>query len=120
MAQHNDLGVWGEQLAKDYLQNKGYSILQSNFRYKQFELDIIAQIGNDLVIVEVKTRQNDYLADPALMVSKSKQKGIIQAANAYIIENDLDLECRFDVITVVVNNKEHKLEHIEEAFYPTL
>lgn len=120
MAQHNDLGIWGEQLAKSYLENKGYTVLRSNYRYKQYELDIIAQIGNDLVVVEVKTRQNDYLADPSLMISKSKQKGLIQAANAYVLENELDLECRFDVITIVTKGKDHNLEHIEEAFYPTL
>lgn len=118
MAQHNDLGIIGEAKAKDFLIQKGYQVLDTNYRFGKNELDIIAQIGNDLVIVEVKTRQNEYLSDPSLMVPLSKQKGIIKAANAYIMNHDIDLECRFDIVTVLMNKSKISIEHIESAFYP--
>jgi putative endonuclease len=118
MAEHNEIGKKGEALAKDFLQKKGYDILSINYRFKQHELDIVARIGNDLVIVEVKTRQNKYLADPTLMIPKTKQKGIISAANAYIHEHEVDLECRFDIITVLMNNGKTTFDHIEDAFFP--
>ena len=120
MAQHNELGKLGEQMAREYLVKKGYTILSTNYRFKKNELDIVGKIGNEIVVVEVKTRNSDYLADPSLMVPKSKQKGIIAATNAYIQENEIDAECRFDVITVLINNEKRSIEHIEDAFYPLL
>jgi putative endonuclease len=70
--------------------------------------------------VEVKTRISNYLNDPALMVPLKKQKQIIKAADEYIKEHDIDMPWRFDIISIVVNSKERKIEHIEDAFYPTL
>ncbi|MEX1002480.1 MAG: YraN family protein [Crocinitomicaceae bacterium] len=120
MAEHNELGKIGEQKATNFLVKKGFEILKRNYRFKKLELDIIARDKDELVVVEVKTRQSDYLTDPRELVSKSKQKGIIKAANAYIHEEEIDLECRFDLIIAVINSKEERLEHIEGAFYPTL
>lgn len=120
MADHNELGKLGEDMAFKHLLKQGYTILQRNYRFKHLEIDIIAEMNQELVIVEVKTRQSTYLSDPSLLVSKSKQKGIIKAADAYIQENEIDLDCRFDVIVIVQNAKESTIEHIEDAFYPTL
>jgi putative endonuclease len=119
MAHHNDIGVFGEKMAVEYLKNKGYMILVVNYRFRHLEIDIIAEHDNQLVVVEVKTRQSDYLAEAGHTVSRSKQKGIIKAANAYIHEHKIDLDCRFDIITIVGNKQKHKLEHIADAFYPT-
>ena len=120
MADHNELGKKGEQIAVDFLIERGYHILSRNYRFKRHEIDIIAQHQELLVVVEVKTRQSDFLTDPQLLISKSKQKGVIHAANAYINEQQFDGECRFDVIVVIINQKENELKHIMDAFYPAL
>jgi len=119
MAQHNELGKKGEELACSELIRKGYQILDRNWRFGRDEIDIIARIGNDLVIVEVKARNSDFFGDPAEFVSRGKQKTLIRAANAYVLERDLDVEVRFDVIGLVINKAGIKLEHIEAAFHPT-
>jgi putative endonuclease len=120
MAQHNELGEKGEQLAKDFLIKKGYQILTTNYRFKHLEVDIIAKYNKELIVVEVKTRASEYLAGPEDTVTKGKQKSIVKVANAYILENDLDIDTRFDIISIILNEKETKIEHLEDAFYPTL
>lgn len=120
MADHNELGKKGEQIAADQLQQKGYLILSRNFRFSHLELDIIAQKDDELVIVEVKTRQSAYLTDPTELISRKKQKDLIKAANHYIDKNQVDLECRFDLIIIVLNKDKTTIEHIEDAFYPVI
>ncbi|MGV6860736.1 MAG: YraN family protein [Putridiphycobacter sp.] len=120
MAEHNELGIKGERVAKAMLEQKGYHILETNYRFKHLEVDIIAEYNNELIFVEVKTRQSDYLAGPEETVSRAKQKSIVKVAHAYITENDLDSEVRFDIVSVILNEKETKVEHLEDAFYPTL
>jgi len=114
---HNELGKWGEQFAADYLQRKGYDILERNWFFAKAEIDIIAQKGDELIIVEVKTRNSDFFGDPQDFVTPAKIKLLVKAANEYIISNDLDLETRFDVIAVLKNKTQEKLEHFENAFY---
>ncbi|MDX1349107.1 MAG: YraN family protein [Putridiphycobacter sp.] len=120
MAIHNEIGEKGEALAKAFLEKKGYEILSTNYRFKKLEIDIIAIYQNQLVVVEVKTRQSPYLAGPEDTVSKTKQKGIVKCANNYITENEIDIDTRFDIISVILNQKGTKIEHIEDAFYPTV
>jgi putative endonuclease len=118
MATHNDLGTQGEDIATAHLVKAGYSILERNWRFGKEEIDIIARIGEELVIVEVKTRNSDFFGEPHEFVSKGKQSHMIRAASAYIEKNDLDLETRFDVIGIIINQRGQKLEHIEGAFQP--
>jgi len=120
MANHNEIGKKGEKIAQSYLKKKGYRILATNYRFKKLEVDIICEKDDYLVVVEVKTRQSSYLAGPEDTVSKTKQKGIIKCANAYIIEYEIDMETRFDIISVLLNNNTQDIEHIEGAFYPLL
>lgn len=120
MAVHNTVGINGEKEAVSYLIKKNYKILETNWRYKKKEVDIIASIDNEIVIAEVKTRSNDYFEDPKEAVTIRKQRFIIEAANEYIIEKNIDLEVRFDIISIIANEKFHKIEHIENAFYPLL
>lgn len=117
MAYHNELGKIGEQLAADYLHRQGYSILERNFIYDKAEIDIIAKKGEQIIIVEVKTRNSDFFGDPQDFVTKGKIKLLVKAANEYIVSNKLDLEVRFDVIAVLKNKYVEKLEHFENAFY---
>ncbi|MBT3647954.1 MAG: YraN family protein [Flavobacteriales bacterium] len=103
MADHNDLGDLGEDLAVSHLMKSGYSILDRNWRYGREEIDIIALKDNDLAIVEVKTRASDYFGNPEEFVSRKKQAHLIRAANAYVQRNDLDVEVRFDVVGIILN-----------------
>ena len=117
MAYHNELGKLGEQLATDLLIKKGYEILERNFIFQKAEIDIIAQKENELVIVEVKTRNSAFFGDPQDFVTTSKIKLLVKAANEYVISNNLDVEVRFDIISVIKNKHVEQLEHFENAFY---
>ena len=118
MAEHNDLGKIGEELAVNYLIEKGYEILERNWRNKHKEIDIIAKDGGTLVIVEVKTRQSDGFGEPDMAVTRQKQMRLVYAANAYVFRNRLDLDIRFDIISIVFNQGNPKIDHIEDAFLP--
>ena len=118
MAKHNDFGKLGEELAVNYLIGKGYEILERNWRNIHKEIDIVAKDGKDLVIVEVKTRQSDEYGNPDVAVTKKKQRMLIAAANAYITRNNLDIETRFDIISIVFKDDAPVIEHIEDAFLP--
>jgi putative endonuclease len=120
MAEHNDTGAKGEELAAAFLQNKGYSILEKNWRFKNLEADIIATISGTLVIAEVKTRKSNFFGEPETFVNKQKQKNLIKTAQEYIERNKLDLEVRFDIISIIMGDSQTKINHIEDAFYPTL
>lgn len=116
MAQHNDLGKKGEGLAIDYLQDNDYVIIEKNYRFKKAEVDIIAQKENVLVAVEVKTRSSTYFGNPQDFVNPKKIKLLVMAIDNYVIEKDLDLEVRFDIIAVLKNKNNYKIHHIEDAF----
>ena len=118
MAKHNELGKIGEELAAQFLVDKGYEILERNWRNIHKEIDIIAKDGDDLVIVEVKARQTDEHGDPDIAVTKRKQRMLIAAANAYILRNNLDMSTRFDIVSIVFKDGEPVIEHIEDAFLP--
>src|SRR4051812_38191715 len=120
MSEHNELGKKGEALAAEHLRKNGYSVMEQNYCWQKAEVDIIANKGNQMIFVEVKTRESAYLNDPSLMVPLKKQKQIIKAADAYMKEAAEELDARFDIISIITNNKYTKIEHIEDAFYPTL
>src|ERR1035437_8983125 len=116
MAEHNDTGAKGEELAAAFLKTKGYIILETNWRFKNLEADIIALFSKTLVIAEVKTRKSSYFGEPETFVNKQKQKNLIKAANEYIQRNSLDLEVRFDIISIILGDNQMKINHIEDAF----
>lgn len=111
-----ELGIFGEQMAQKHLLKNGYSIRTINYRYLKFEIDIIAQKDEKIVVVEVKTRQTAEIGEPWMAVTKKKQRQIITCANQYIQSRDLPNEVRFDIISIVHNQYRTKLEHIEDAF----
>ena len=115
MAQHNELGKKGEQLAIDFLVDKGYTILEKNYRYLKAEVDIIAQKKDVLAVVEVKTRSTDYFGNPQDFVNPKKIKLLLSAIDYYVIEKDLDVEVRFDIIAII-HQKETKIKHLKDAF----
>jgi len=116
MATNNDIGKQGEQLAKEFLETNNYVILETNYRYKKAEIDIIATKENILAIVEVKTRTSTHFGEPESFVNNKKIKLILEATNAYIMEKDLDLEVSLDIISVVIG-KENEINHIPNAYY---
>ena len=117
MAQHNELGKEGEQIAVDFLLKKGFKIKECNWRFKKAEIDIIAQIENILIAVEVKTRSTDDFGDPQEFIKPKQKNLLITAMDEYVISNDLDVEVRFDVIGIIKNQKKTKIEHLEDAFF---
>lgn len=118
MAEHNVLGERGEYLALELLKDKGYSILETNWRHKRDEVDIIAMHGNELVIVEVKTRSTGFFGDPEDSVDEAKMTRMISVAEEYIEQNNIELECRYDIVSIILNNNNSKIRHIKDAFYP--
>lgn len=120
MAESHSLGKTGEQAAIKYLEDNGYRILEHNWVTGHKEIDIIAEESNYIVFVEVKTRVRDFKVHPRDAVSVPKQRNIIYAAETYIKRNDIDKEARFDIISIVADGPKHEIEHIENAFYPTL
>jgi len=120
MVSQREIGELGEKLAQQHLLKLGYKILATNWYYGHLELDIVARDDNELVIVEVKSRSGIRYEHPSEAATSGKMKRIIEAADAYILENDFDLETRFDIITVIFFRQGHELEHFKDAFYPML
>lgn len=116
MAIHNTIGKRGEEIAKEYLYNHNYIILETNWRFHRNEIDIIAQEGDELIIVEVKTRTDNNFLLAHEAITKKKIRAIIKTANAYIQYKNLDCNTRFDLISIIRQGKKCKLEHIKDAF----
>ena len=123
MALHNELGKWGEEYAVGYLRDKGYEIIQQDWRIGHRDIDIIARTPDrtTVVFVEVKTRTKDDVTRPTDAVDMKKIKNIAHAANHYVKKNNIDDWLRFDVVSIVGNPEKLKsIEHIEDAFRPLL
>jgi putative endonuclease len=110
------LGRKGEEKALQYLEKKGYEILELNYRWGRGEIDIICKEKKLIIFVEVKTRKSRLFGDPVEAVDKRKQRQIIKIAERYLVQKKLynKSDCRFDVITL----SRDELNHIEDAFRP--
>lgn len=120
MAKHNKTGKEGEIEARRFLQKKGYAILHENWRFGHYELDIVAQKDDQLIIVEVKTRTSSEFEAPEDAVNISKIRRIIYATDEYLQQFDIDLPVRFDIISIYKNDGNYLIDHIEDAFYPPI
>src|SRR5580698_9534564 len=118
MATHNEIGVKGEIHAVEYLQLKGYTVLEINWRFGRAEVDIIAKHNNTIIFAEVKTRSTDHFGFPEAAVDKAKQKNLALAADEYLEKNNIEMDVRFDIISIVVKNDKPDIHHIEDAFFP--
>ena len=120
MAAHNELGAWGEELAADYLQRKGYDIIERDWKSGHRDIDIIATNGQVVVFVEVKARRNRIFGEPEDAVDYRKMQNLRAAMNHYIQFKNIRQDIRFDVITVVGTpyQGEAEITHIEDV--PTL
>lgn len=123
MAEHNDLGKWGEDEAALYYEDRGYEILERDWKVGKRDIDLIAltEDKDTLVFVEVKTRQNNDLQEPEEAVDVKKMRNLAIAANAYVKLHDLDMDVRFDIISVIGKCSCVKsIECFEDAFNPLL
>lgn len=113
-----DVGKEGEEIAVNFLQSKGYEILERNYHYGHGEIDIVAKDKECLVFIEVKTRINLELGEPEYAVNQKKIKQIKKMAELYLFDKDIDeAECRFDVVAVLLDDKKNpKITHYENAF----
>lgn len=117
MADHNDFGILAENLAAEFLTKKNYKILARNFRYQRSEVDIITEFENIIVVVEVKARSYNTFIEPQEAVTKKKIKAIVMCSDFFMNENAINKEVRFDIITVLPDEKGVlQLNHIEDAF----
>lgn len=117
MAKHNELGSFGEELAVDLLLQKGYKIVETNWRYQKAEVDIIARKDEILAAVEVKTRTTTDFGDPQDFVNSKKIRLLTKAVDEYVQSRELDVEVRFDIIAITTNTKKLEIEHLKDAFY---
>jgi len=115
-----ELGKIGEDYACAELLKKGYRLIVKNYRWQRAEIDLIMQDGSEMIFIEVKTRNSIFFGAPYQAVTRSKQKQIIKAANAFIVESDFNGDARFDVISIVKNQNETAFQHIPNAFSPSL
>jgi putative endonuclease len=120
MAESHELGQKGEDLAVEYLKNAGFKIIARNWKWGKHEIDIIAENNDFIIFAEVKTRTDDYQMHPVTAITREKQKSIIWAADGYIKKYNIDKESRFDVLTIIKKSENFEIDHIEDAFYPTL
>ncbi len=121
MAHHNDVGQTGEALARRYLEEKGYRILEANWRYRRAEVDLIAMDGSILVFVEVKTRGSAAFGRPEEFVTRYKEQLLTDAAIAYMEAIGHDWELRFDIIAILYQSEQdYRIEHFTDAFFPGL
>jgi putative endonuclease len=117
MASHNETGKEGEAEACEFLEHKGYQIIEKNWRFERAEIDILAKFQDILVVVEVKTRTSLEFGMPQDFVKPAQIKNLCKAVDAYIQLNHIDLEIRFDIIAILKTAKGFKIEHLEDAFY---
>ena len=116
MAAHNELGKWGEEIAAAYLQEKGYVILERDWKSGHHDLDIIAKEDNTLVVVEVKTRRNRLFGDPEEAIDYKKRRSLLSAINHYVKVHHTCRSVRFDVISVVgMIGTTPEIDHIKDV-----
>lgn len=110
-------GKDGEKYAAKLLKKNGYKILDTNYRSRFGEIDIIAYNDEYICFVEVKTRGENSIADPAYFITKSKQQKIIKTAKLFLAENLTELQPRFDAVLVYTkNDKVSHAKYLENAF----
>ena len=120
MARHNDIGKWGENLAREFYITQGYAIMDNNTHIGHKEIDIIATKGNQIIFCGVKTRSHP-ITDPTEVITEKKIKQIVRAADSFIESRDIKQEARFDIIFIVgTPETKHTLEHLPDAFIPPL
>ena len=119
MTDRQKTGIIGEELAREHLQALGYDILETGFRYRRVEIDLIAKKEECLVFLEVKARRGTGFGHPSLAVGRSKENNIAKASQHYLRKINHTWEVRFDIISILLHpDGTHELEHLKDAFFP--
>lgn len=116
MSLNQKRGNYGERLAATYLEQKGYAILERNYRYRRAEIDIIAQHGDSLIFIEVKARTHNSYGFPEEAVDNKKAAMIMMAADQYIYEKQWQSDIRFDIVSIDLNAS-NSITHFEDVFF---
>ena len=111
-----EFGKIGEQMTAKYLTDKGYIILEHNYRRGHLEIDLIALDGDELVIVEVKSRAYDNILQPEDAVDHKKRQALIRLANEYVKTHGRKENVRFDIVTVVPKEGGAEIKHLKNAY----
>lgn len=119
MAEHNLLGIKGEEIAQRYLEQKGLVVLRRNWRHRKAEVDIVALDGDQIVFVEVKTRTPGQPVAPHESLRRRKTEMLLEAADAYMRAYEPDREARIDFVAVFVKGDTHRVEHTRDAVTPS-
>lgn len=118
MSIKHDIGNKGEEIAEKYLINKGYIILEKQWRYNRAEIDLICKKDGALIFVEVKSRTSIAFGPPEDFVTNKKKKLMSAAASAYMTKINHEWFIRFDVISIIIHHDDsHELQHFEDAFF---
>lgn len=115
---NTEKGKVGEAVALTWLVSQGYVILESNWRKRHLEIDIIAKKDHEVIFIEVKTRFSKNWGAPWEAVNARKRRLILSAAELYITSMKCTLEPRFDILSILVSGGVHDVLHIPHAFHP--
>ncbi len=116
MAEHNLLGIKGEDFAVEFLKRKGHRLIERNWRSSGYEIDIITEDEEFIVFVEVKTRSSSDWGNPEDAIGRLRMRRMINGANNYLKLNCIDKPARFDVVAIIMCNKRREIEYFEDAF----
>lgn len=111
-----EFGQTGEQMAARFLTDLGYIILEHNYRRGHLEIDLIALDGDELVIVEVKSRAYDSILQPEEAVDHKKRQALIRLANEYVKSYNRKENVRFDIVSIVSNTNGTEIRHLKNAY----
>jgi putative endonuclease len=114
---YHAIGKAGEEAALEYLLQQGYHVLERNYRCRFGEIDLIAQDGNTLAFIEVKTRRSQRFGPAAAAITYEKQRHLVKASQVYLTQRrKVDELCRFDVVTIDLEAHTTRIELIKDAF----
>lgn len=120
-AGHLSLGARGEEAAARFLERAGLRLVERNWRWRQWEIDLICEEGETLVFAEVKTRGPGSLAAPSDALDAAKQAKLFKAAAHYLSKRKAwERPCRFDLVSVRITEHGEEIEHVRDAFSPPL
>ena len=111
-----EFGQTGEQMAARFLTDLGYIILEHNYRRGHLEIDLIALDGDEMVIVEVKSRAYDSILQPEEAVDHKKRQALIRLANEYVKNHNRRENVRFDIVSIVSNTNGTEIRHLKNAY----
>jgi putative endonuclease len=113
-------GKYAEDVAANYLESNGLTVIDRNYRFMKSEVDIVAYQGNEVVFVEVRSLKSEVFGRPEETISLAKQKQVFQAAEAWLYEKRMEgARVRFDVVSVLTNydDSEPEITHFRNAFW---